>query len=86
MEQALDQIDDYISRFRSRSIWITEASRKGRGLPPQRLAQEYLRFWRELQTRPVVQGVTYFVASASNPDFANEVWVGKGIGRLLGKR
>jgi hypothetical protein len=86
MNQALGQIDDYISRFRSRSIWVTEASRKGRGLPSERMAQEYLRFWRELQTRPVVQGVTYFVASASNPNFANEVWVGKGIGQLLGRR
>ena len=86
MRQALGQIDDFISRFRSRSIWITEASRKGRGLPSVQLAQEYLRFWRELQTRPVVQGVTYFVASASNPNFANEVWVGKGIGRLVGRR
>jgi hypothetical protein len=86
MKQALNQIDDYISRFRSRSLWITEASRKGRGLPPQQMAQEYLRFWRELQNRPVVQGVTYFVASASNPNYANEVWVGKGIGQLLGRR
>jgi hypothetical protein len=67
-------------------MWITEASRKGRSLPANRMAQEYLRFWRELQGRPVIQGVTYFVASASNPQFAGEVWVGKDIGRLVGKR
>ncbi len=86
MAKALDQVDDYISRFRSRNMWITEASRKGRGLPANLMAQEYLRFWRELQNRPVIQGVTYFVASASNPKFASEVWVGKDIGRLVGRR
>jgi hypothetical protein len=47
---------------------------------------EYLRFWQELQKRPTVQGVTFFVASASNPDFKEEIWVGRGIGRVVGSR
>ncbi len=86
MQQALNIIDDHISRFRAHPIWVTEASRKQGQLTPVQQAQEYLRFWRELQKRPLVQGVTYFVASASNPDYASEVWVGKGIGKLVGRR
>ena len=50
------------------------------------MAQEYLRFWRELQSRPVVEGVTYFVASASNKAYADQVWLGKGIAGLIGRR
>jgi hypothetical protein len=86
MSRALAVLDDHISRFRARSIWITEASHNQGEINPVRMAQEYLRFWRELQSRPVVQGVTYFVASASEPKFAHEVWVGKGIARLIGRR
>jgi hypothetical protein len=33
-----------------------------------------------------VQGVTYFVASASNPDFKDEVFVGRGMSRIIGAR
>jgi len=86
MERALETLDDYISRFRAHPIWITEASRNLGPAIPSKMAQEYLMFWRELQSRPVVQGVTYFVASASNPDFAHEMWVGKGIGKQIGRR
>jgi hypothetical protein len=86
MGQALETLDDYISRFRVHPIWITEASRNLGPTIPSKVAQEYLKFWRELQARPVVQGVTYFVASASNPDFAHQVWVGKGIGKQIGRR
>jgi hypothetical protein len=86
MSRALEVLDDYISRFRFHPIWVTEASRKVKPVNPAQTAQDYLKFWRELQTRPVVKGVTYFVASASNPDFADEVWVGKGLGKLIGRR
>ncbi len=86
MVQALETLDDFISRFRAHPIWITEASRNLGPNISSKLAQEYLKFWRELQARPVVQGVTYFVASASNPDFAHEVWVGKGIAKQIGRR
>jgi hypothetical protein len=86
MSQALHSLDDTISRFRARPMWITAAGRNYGPATPMRLAQEYLRFWRELQSRPVVQGVTYFVASASDPRVADQVWVGKEIGRLMGRR
>jgi hypothetical protein len=86
MDQSLAILDDIIARFRSRPIWITEASLNQGNATPAQMAKDYLRFWRELQTRPVVQGVTYFVASASDPLFANQVWVGRSIGRLVGRR
>jgi hypothetical protein len=86
MQQALGVLDDYITRFRAKPIWITEASHNQGVVTPLQIAKEYLRFWSELQSRPVVKGVTYFVASASDPDFAGEVWVGKGIGSLIGRR
>jgi hypothetical protein len=86
MQRALDVLDDYISRFRSIPIWISEASNNSVNVIPQQKALEYLRFWQELQQRPVVQGVTYFVASASNRDFASEVWVGRGIAAIVGRR
>ena len=38
------------------------------------------------QKRPTVKGVTYFVASASNPAFKEEIWVGRGIGKIVGRR
>jgi hypothetical protein len=86
MERALDVLDDFISRFRFKPIWITEASNNRAGTSAEQKAQQYLQFWHALQQRPIVQGVTYFVASASNPSFAEEVWVGRGIGALVGRR
>lgn len=86
MSRAVDVLDDYISRFRFMPIWITEASNNKAGTPTYRKAQEYLDFWNELQKRPTVRGVTYFVASASDPAFAEEVWVGRGIAGRVGRR
>jgi hypothetical protein len=86
LERALDTLDDYISRFRFKPIWITEASNNKPGTPVARKAQQYLQLWHALQQRPVVQGITYFVASANDPNLANEVWVGRGIGKLVGRR
>jgi hypothetical protein len=86
MSRSLEVVDDYISRFRTKPIWITEASHNQDSIPSTQMAQEYLTFWHELQSRSTVKGVTYFVASASDPVFGNEVWVGKGIGALIGKR
>lgn len=83
---ALDVLDDYISRFRFKPLWVTEASNNKTGATPAQKAQEYIQLWQELQKRATVNGVTYFVASASNPDFAEEVWVGRGIGALVGRR
>lgn len=86
LQRALDVLDDYISRFRFTPIWITEASHNKSGLTAKEKALQYLQFWHNLQTRPLVQGVTYFVAAASDPTFAEEVWVGRGIGKIVGRR
>ena len=67
-------------------IWVTEASNNKAGTPIATKATQYMQFWQELQQRPTVQGVTYFVASASNPEFAEEIWVGRNIGALVGRR
>jgi hypothetical protein len=86
MRQTLAVLDDFSSRFRDQPIWITEAGRVGPEIPPEKTAEEYLRFWHHLQKRSNVRGVTYFVASASDPDFAAQVWVGRGIADIIGKR
>ncbi len=86
ISESLRVLDDYISRFRNTPIWVTEASNNKAGTPVHQKATEYLKFWRELQKRPIVQGVTYFVASASNPQFGEEIWVGRGIGARVGRR
>lgn len=86
MATAVNVLDDYISRFRFKPIWVTEASNNKAGTPVPTKATQYLQFWQELQKRPTVQGVTYFVASASNPQFAEEIWVGRNLGALVGRR
>ena len=86
MAKTLEVLDDYHSRFRNRAIWITEASHNKEGATPGEKARQYLQFWNRLQERPMVEGVAYFVASASNPAFKEEVWVGRGIGRIIGLR
>jgi murein DD-endopeptidase MepM/ murein hydrolase activator NlpD len=86
LAKALPTLDDYISRFRFKQLWVTEASNNKTGTPVATKAQQYLQLWRELQKRPTVQGVTFFVASASSPAYAEEVWVGRGIGEIVGRR
>ncbi|MCB8952006.1 MAG: peptidoglycan DD-metalloendopeptidase family protein [Ardenticatenales bacterium] len=86
MSQTLTMLDDYISRFRFKPIWVTEASNNKAGTATHIKGRQYLDFWHELQQRPTVQGVTYFVASASNKTFREEIWVGRGIGRIVGRR
>jgi hypothetical protein len=86
MSRSLEVLDDYINRFRGKEIWVTEASNNKAGTAPEQKARQYLDFWHALQQRPLVKGVTYFVASASNPEYGEEVWVGRGIGKLVGMR
>lgn len=86
MSRALAVLDDYISRFQSTPIWVTEASNNKGGVSAEDKGRQYLGFWTELRQRPNVQGVTYFVASATDPTFAEEVWVGRGIGAVVGQR
>jgi hypothetical protein len=86
MNQALDLLDDLTSRFRDHPIWITEAGWNGPIITPEEIAGQYLLFWNKLQKRPNIQGVTYYVASASDPGLASRVWVGRGIAKVIGKR
>jgi len=86
LKDALDVLDDFISRFRFKPIWVTEASNNKAGTTVPQKAQQYLQLWQELQKRPTVKGVTYFVASASNQTFAEEIWVGRGLGAMVGRR
>jgi hypothetical protein len=86
MEWGLNVLDDYIGRFRYKPIWVTEASNNKAGTPIPTKARQYIEFWQALQSRPTVRGVTYFVASSINPEFKEEVWVGRGIGGLVGRR
>jgi hypothetical protein len=87
MERALAVLDDYINRFRTKPIWVTEASNNKGGVSPEQKGRQYLQFWTELKKRPTVQGVTYFVASASNmAEFGEEVWLGRGIAQVVGVR
>lgn len=85
MTVALSEVDWYISQFPGKPIWVTEASNNKAGSPTVK-GHEYIKYWQELRKRPPVLGVTYFVASGSNPDFQEEVWVGRGIGKIVGNR
>jgi len=75
MSTAFSYLDSY-QRF-DMPTWITESSRNDP--VPQvswaRYAAEYSDFWRGLNTRPWVKGVTYFVASALETSFQAECWV-----------
>ena len=86
MGDALATLDEVIGRFPNTPIWITEASYNADGISDQQRAAEYLAFANALKARPAVQGVTFFVASASNPAFAPETWVGKEIAKIMGER
>lgn len=84
-DSGIPLVDDYIRRFPNKQIWVTEAS-NNLGNDWNTKAREYMQFWQELQKRPPVQGVTYFVASAAPGTFDHEVWVGHGIAAQLGAR
>jgi hypothetical protein len=79
-------VDDTISRVRFKRLWVTEASNNKAGTSAPDKARQYLQCWQELQKRATVKGVTFFVASASNPAFGEEIWVGRGLGALMGAR
>lgn len=86
IEDALATLDDLIARFPEMPLWITEASYNKGGIDDRQRAQSYLTFIEALRQRPAVQGVTFFVASAQDPTFAPETWVGKQIAPLVGAR
>lgn len=66
----------YRSTFANRELWVTEASNNGVASAQQKAA-EYVRFWRDC-SRMNVRGVTFFVASALDGAFDNEVWIKNG--------
>ena len=80
MDHAVNQVAEYGRMFPDKEIWVTEASRNDRPsiLTPSQYGREYKEFWRRIAAIPNVAGVTYFVASASNPFFEPETWVSKG--------
>lgn len=86
MHDALATLDDIIARFPGTPIWITESSYNKGGIDDEQRAREYVAFIEALKQRPAVQGVTFFVASAQDPTFAPETWVGKRIAPLVGAR
>lgn len=67
-------------------VWITEASNKRPGGSGAEQGQSYIAFWQGLKERPAVEGVTFFVASATHVDFQQEVWVGRGVAEVVGSR
>ncbi len=69
----------------NKPIWVTEASFKTPTTADE-MAVQYKAFHQELRTRPLVQGVTFFVASASNPAFRDECWVVDGQSRGIAQR
>jgi hypothetical protein len=85
-EDALATLDDIIGRFPDTMIWITESSYNKGGIDDQQRAQEYLTFIDALKLRSNVQGITFFVASAQNPTFEPETWIGKTIAPRVGNR
>lgn len=93
MNQAIiDTADYYVSKFGNKALWISEASHNKPGVTPSQKGLQYLTFWNEMKKRPSVKGVTYFVASASNPAFgwgtggSCETWLGTDIAGVVGSR
>ncbi len=95
MDTALQVLDGYLSYLAGQNmgqkpVWVTEASNNKNTVSLAAKGAEYVTFWQRLRQRPAVQGVTYFVASASNPQFAEETWVAngqsRGIAEVVGAR
>lgn len=84
MAQALSWVAGNADAFPRKPIWVTEASwNQSKGELPSVafIGQQYKQFVAELKRIPTVQGVTYFVASASDPVFQPECWVVNGRSR-----
>lgn len=91
MPTALHLVDSYVISFPGKELWVTESS-NNRPETPENKAEQYIRFWKELRKRPAVKGVTYYVASASDPQWGwgpggtGQIWEGTDIARLVGQR
>ena len=86
LDSALAVLDDYIGRFPGKPIWITETSYNADGISDEERARQYLALIDAVKARPAVRGVIFFVASAYDPTFAPETWVGKNIAPIIGRR
>jgi hypothetical protein len=78
VKSALALGDWYISQFPDMPIYVTESSRND-GADPDTMAADYVAFHRGLMSRPTVQGVCFFVVSASDQRYAHETWVDKNL-------
>lgn len=71
----------------NKPIWVTEASfNEKEMMPTEYIVAEYARFIKSLANISLVRGVTFFVASASNPTFRFEAWVTKTSTRNIGQQ
>ncbi|MFN2187350.1 MAG: hypothetical protein ACK2T3_01140, partial [Candidatus Promineifilaceae bacterium] len=84
--QVLAILDDTITRFRDKPLWITEAGRVGEVLSTEIAAGEYLNLWAELQVRPAVRGVVYFTTPAENGEIGQQVLIGEELVKVIGRR
>lgn len=91
MSTALAHIDSHIITYPDKAIWSTESC-NNRPETAEKKAEQYILFWNELLKRPTVHGVTYYVTSASNPEWGwgpggtGQVWEGTNIAQLVGQR
>jgi hypothetical protein len=91
MALALSQLETYTSRLGSKPMWITEASNNRGDIAPTVKANEYIQYVHEVARWPNFKGVTYFVASASNPAWgwtggSGEIWLETDIPSIVGSR
>lgn len=84
MDAAIAELTHLLSAT-SKPVIVTEASNNKAGNPADK-GQQYITFWNRLKSFSKVKGVTYFVASASNPAYANEVWLGTQIPAIVAAR
>ncbi len=90
---ALNALDELLARFpithqtgEALPVYITKAVNTDPAISPREQAWQYLQCWHALQTRHRVNGVTFFVASSSDPVLANQVWLNRGIAEWVGRR
>jgi hypothetical protein len=92
MSLALETVDSAIVKYPGKPVIVTESSNNKRTTSQEGKAGEYITFVEELKKRPSVYGVTYFIASASNPIWgwgsngSGETWVGTSIPGIVGQR
>lgn len=79
-DSGLQIVDEFIARYPSKPIFITEASNNTQATTSSEKAREYLDFTQELRKRATVRGVTFFVLSASDPAWQ---WAENGSGEII---